>query len=63
MSAKPGFDAHTGNTYEDFSGVAGGTFDNPYDALIAASQNDPVRSPENRISHNLTLAEANARAL
>ena len=30
------------NTFEDLSGVSTDQFDNPYDALIAASNDDPV---------------------
>jgi hypothetical protein len=31
-----------GTTIEDLSGVSIAAFSNPYDALIAASENDPV---------------------
>lgn len=36
--------AHAVNVFEDLSGAASGTFDNPYDALIVASHEDPVIS-------------------
>lgn len=43
MSEKPQAPGYLSTTYEDFSGVNTGHFANPYDALIAASHDDPVR--------------------
>jgi hypothetical protein len=34
---------HTANTFEDLSGVSTASFSNPYDALLSACNNDPVR--------------------
>ena len=34
--------APAGTTFEDLSGVSTAAFSNPYDALIAASEDDPV---------------------
>jgi vesicle-fusing ATPase len=33
---------HASNAFEDLSGVSTSDFSNPYDALIAAAQDDPV---------------------
>lgn len=41
MSNKAG-PAHPLTTYEDFSGISTAEFKNPYDALIAASNDDIV---------------------
>lgn len=43
------------NTFEDLSGVANGTFDNPYDALIESALHDPVRS----VMHTFPMVVAN----
>jgi vesicle-fusing ATPase len=34
------------NTFEDLTGVSTSSFSNPYDALIAACEDDPVRYPD-----------------
>jgi vesicle-fusing ATPase len=33
---------HTSNTFEDLSGISTSAFSNPYDALIAACEDDAV---------------------
>jgi hypothetical protein len=34
---------HTNTTFEDLSGISTSSFTNPYDALIAACEDEPVR--------------------
>ncbi|CAI6335507.1 unnamed protein product [Periconia digitata] len=43
--------AQTSNAFEDLSGVSTAAFENPYDALIAASNNDPVQLQERYAQH------------
>ncbi|KAH7091263.1 RNA ligase/cyclic nucleotide phosphodiesterase [Paraphoma chrysanthemicola] len=43
MSAQPPNPVHTSNTFEDLSGISTSAFSNPYDALIAASEDDPAQ--------------------
>jgi vesicle-fusing ATPase len=40
---KPAPIVDTNNTFEDLSGIATSAFSNPYDALIAACDDDAVR--------------------
>ena len=43
MPAPPPESADTKNNFEDLSGIDATAYENPYDALIEASQGDPVR--------------------
>jgi vesicle-fusing ATPase len=43
MSAKISVPDRINNTYEDLSGVSTEDYSNPYDALIAACEDDAVR--------------------
>lgn len=43
MASKTSMPDHVSNTYEDLSGVSTEKFSNPYDALIAACEDDAVR--------------------
>ena len=42
MSEQEPVPVHVNNTFEDLSGISTSAFSNPYDALIAASEDDPV---------------------
>ncbi|KAF2455322.1 RNA ligase/cyclic nucleotide phosphodiesterase [Lineolata rhizophorae] len=52
---------HTSNTFEDFSGITSSSSDNPYDALIDASQNDPVQI-QARYSTHRSMRNAQQKA-
>ncbi|KAJ4347015.1 uncharacterized protein N0V89_010949 [Didymosphaeria variabile] len=43
-----------GNTFEDLSGVATAAFSNPYDALISASEDDPIQMQARYTTHRNT---------
>ncbi|KAF2688014.1 AAA-domain-containing protein [Lentithecium fluviatile CBS 122367] len=45
---------HTSNTFEDLSGVSTSAFTNPYDALIAASEDDPAQLQARYTTHRTT---------
>lgn len=42
-------------TFEDLSGVSTAAFSNPYDALIAAAEDDPVKTFEKSIVESSIL--------
>lgn len=44
MAAPKAGNASANNTFEDLSGISTAAFSNPYDALIAACEDDPVRT-------------------
>ncbi|KAF1942481.1 hypothetical protein EJ02DRAFT_375478 [Clathrospora elynae] len=50
---KPG-PAHANNTFEDLTGISTSAFSNPYDALIAACEDDPTRIQEKYSLHRTT---------
>ncbi|OAL01382.1 AAA-domain-containing protein [Phaeosphaeriaceae sp. SRC1lsM3a] len=45
---------HTNNTFEDLSGVSTAAFSNPYDALIAACEDDPTQLQSKYSLHRTT---------
>lgn len=55
--------ASTGATFEDLSGVSTAAFSNPYDALIEASKDDPVRNLRLTIAILLTSYQVQMQAL
>lgn len=46
MSSNVSAPANQANTFEDLSGISTSAFSNPYDALIAACEDDPVRGSQ-----------------
>ncbi|KAH8727920.1 P-loop containing nucleoside triphosphate hydrolase protein [Phaeosphaeriaceae sp. PMI808] len=46
--------AHTSNTFEDLSGISTSAFSNPYDALIAACEDDSAKIQSRYSLHRLT---------
>jgi vesicle-fusing ATPase len=51
MSEQKVVPVHMNNTFEDFSGISTSTFSNPYDALIAACEDNSVRQPEDVVAY------------
>lgn len=54
MSSQTPLPVHTSNTFEDLSGISTATFDNPYDALLVASKDDPKQIQERYNAHRTT---------
>ncbi|KAF1963579.1 AAA-domain-containing protein [Byssothecium circinans] len=54
MAAPTPSPVHTVNTFEDLSGVSTSDYNNPYDALIVASHDDPVRLQSRYTQHRTT---------
>ncbi|KAH7410247.1 P-loop containing nucleoside triphosphate hydrolase protein [Phaeosphaeria sp. MPI-PUGE-AT-0046c] len=54
MSTQKPDPGHTNNTFEDLSGVSTSAFSNPYDALIAACEDDPTQLQSKYSLHRTT---------
>jgi vesicle-fusing ATPase len=51
MSGLKPVPVHADNTFEDLSGISTSAFSNPYDALIAACEDDPVGQSMTSVSN------------